>query len=346
MNSKKKYLIIITLLIIILLFCLIFGITIGTSNVSASDVYEVIFKTITNQDTAHIDNSIVDIIIEIRLPRMLLAVIVGAGLAVAGLCMQAIVRNPLADPFIVGISSGAQLGATLAIMLGIGSIFGQASIGASAFIGALSMAILVVTIANVDSSNNTSKLLLIGMALSSFSSAVANLIIYLTNNQSATQKLMFWMMGSLAGANYTMIIVLAVVLTLCLMFLIFNSRILDLMLLGDESAITLGFNLSKYRMLFLIIVALMVGLIVYSSGIIGFVGLIIPHFTRMFVKNRHILLIPINALIGSIFMVVIDLVSRSILVNSEVPIGILVAAIGAPVFVYLMTSKTYKFGGN
>ena len=262
----------------------------------------------------------------IRLPRILLATAVGMGLAVAGVVMQAIVKNPIADPYILGISSGASLGATVAIFLGVGAVFGSNSIGICAFIGAFLISVLVQITANIGGRANSVRLLLAGTALGSVCSAFSNFVVYIAGDRDGIQTVTFWLMGTL--------------------FFCTQSRILNMMLLGDEVSITLGTDLHRYRQVYLVVTALLIGFVVYSAGIIGFVGLIIPHVVRMFFGTDHKKMLPLSALSGSIFLIWADVASRIIIPKSEVPIGILVSMIGAPCFIYLLVRRSYGFGGE
>ena len=272
-----------------------------------------------------------DIVWFIRLPRILLATAVGMGLAVAGVVMQAIVKNPIADPYILGISSGASLGATVAIFLGVGAVFGSNSIGICAFIGAFLISVLVQITANIGGRANSVRLLLAGTALGSVCSAFSNFVVYIAGDRDGIQTVTFWLMGSLAGAKWENLAVIIPCVFIATLFFCTQSRILNMMLLGDEVSITLGTDL---------------GFVVYSAGIIGFVGLIIPHVVRMFFGTDHKKMLPLSALSGSIFLIWADVASRIIIPKSEVPIGILVSMIGAPCFIYLLVRRSYGFGGE
>lgn len=336
------------ILVAVLIFSILIAVTMGSVDISIKDVYEIIiYKIFSIGDPKLLSKGALhDIVWFIRLPRIILAVAVGIGLSVSGVVMQAIVKNPLADPYILGISSGASLGATLAIMLGVGTFFGSNYVGVSGFIGAFVISILVLTLANVNGRANSTKLLLSGMALSTVCSAFSSFIVYFSNDTNAAQAIVYWLMGSLSGAKWENIKIIFPLVILATLFFITQYRTLNLMLLGDEVAITLGTDLNKYRQLYLIVTSVVIGFIVYSSGIIGFVGLIIPHLSRMMFGTDHKRIILLSALIGAIFLVWADVLSRVIIKGSELPIGILISMIGAPIFIYLMISKSYGFGGN
>lgn len=329
-----------------LLFSVMVAVTIGSVDIAVADVYQIIlFKAFGIGSLDNIDKGMtMDIVWFLRLPRLILAMAVGMILSISGVVMQAIVKNPLADPYVLGISSGGMLGATLAILLGFGSAFGAYAIGTLAFICSFLVSLLVVGLANVGGRSNTTKLLLAGMAVSAMCTAIARFIIFLSHDAEGIRDITFWLMGSVAGAKWPIIGVILPIALLMLLFFLSQYRTLNLMLLGDEVSITLGKNLKHYRIAYLLIVTMGIGFAVFSSGVIGFVGLIIPHIVRMFVGSDHRKVVIISALVGSIFLVWADVASRIIVSGSELPIGVLTSLIGGPVFVYLVASKSYGFG--
>ncbi|MEG1621032.1 MAG: iron ABC transporter permease [Oscillospiraceae bacterium] len=347
-KNTPMYVVLILLLSIILIFSIVFAITIGSTHIPFTDVHKVLLYKVFGVGDAAVYGTgpLHDIVIFIRLPRLILAVGVGMGLAVCGVVMQAIVKNPLADPYILGISSGASLGATLAVMLGIGTAFGSNSIGVMGCLGAFGISIMVLVLANVGSRSNSVKLLLAGMALSSVCSAFSSFIVYFAHDKEGMMTISYWLMGSLAGAKWENIAVILPLVFVCTIFFWTQSRVLNLMLLGDEVSITLGTDLHKYRNFFLLVSSLMIGFIVYASGMIGFVGLIIPHIVRIIVGTNHKKLVPVSGLLGSILLVWADVFCRTIIPKNELPIGILISMIGAPCFIYLMIKKSYGFGGK
>ena len=336
------------LLAVLLVLAFLWALSIGTVKLSFVQIYEGIVNQFTSGmaiETAG-QGPVHDIIWLLRLPRLVLAALVGMGLSVCGVIMQAVVKNPLADPYILGISSGASLGATAAILLGIGVALGENFVGIAAFIGAFAMSLGVLFISNLGGRSNSIKLLLGGMALSAVCGAFSSFIVYFANNKEGMQSIAYWMMGSFAGAKWENLMIIAPIVILAVLFLWTQSRMLNLMLLGDESALTLGTDLHIYRQIYLLVSSLIVGFVVYSAGMIGFVGLVVPHVIRMLVGTDHKKLMPVAALTGAIFLVVADGLCRIIIPRTELPIGILISIIGAPCFVYLMIKKTYGFGGN
>ena len=321
-----------------LIFSILAAITFGNADLSLKDVYSVIVYKLFHIKSlsAYAEGAIHDVVWLIRLPRVLLALAVGMALSVCGVVMQAIVQNPLADPYVLGISSGASLGATLAIMLGIGSFLGGNSVGVTAFIGAMITSFAVIAIANMGGKATSAKLILAGMAVSAVCSAFSNFVIYITNDKNAATEVMKWSMGSLAGASWARVGVMLPVTLICVVIFWTQYRNLNLMLLGDEVSITLGTDLHRLRTFYLIV----------ASVMIGFAGLVIPHVVRILFGTDHRRLLPLSALLGASFLIWCDVACRVILKNSEMPIGVLVSIIGAPCFIYLLVRKSYGFGGS
>ena len=334
-ESTPMYIGVALILLIILVGSVMISVTLGSAKISVSEVYKVLgYKILGIKSfSEYATGPIHDVVWIIRFPRVVLAIAIGMALSISGVVMQAIVKNPLADPYILGISSGASLGATFAIMLGFGAVLGGNFVGVMAFIGALLVSFGVLLLANIKGSATSSKLILAGMALSAVCSSFSNFIIYIANDKTGMQSVTYWLLGSLAGAKWeTNIVILPVVIIACIFFWS-RYRVLNLMLLGDDVSITLGTDLHKPRHIYLIITSIMIGLSVYCAGVIGFVGLIIPHAVRMLFGTDHKKLIPISALVGAIFMICADALSRIVIPNSEMPIGILISMIGAPVFI-------------
>lgn len=345
-RSKKNIfnIIFIIALVIVLSSSIIAGVYFGSVDIKFSEAYEIIIGKLFSLDSLikkHHDLSL-DVIWVIRFPRIILSVLVGAGLSISGTVTQSIVKNPLADPYLLGISSGAYLGAVLAVMLGFFQDIGDNFIGFGAFIGAFAVSVLVLVVSHVGGKANTAKLILTGVAISSAVSAVANFIVFIVNDSQRTKSITFWMMGSLAGAQWGQIKILAVVIGITSVYLYLHHKTLDLMLLGDEVSITLGTDLTLYRVKFLLLISLVVGLIVYSSGMIGFIGLLVPHFSRLIVGSEHKVSLLVSALLGSIVLIWADILSRILIPNTELPIGILISMIGSPMFIYLLIVKGFQ----
>ena len=276
----------------------------------------------------------------LRMPRVCLGLIVGASLAVCGVTMQALVRNNLADPFILGVSSGAAAFATLGMLFGVFSFLGTYSLSISAFIGAAITIIFVYVISRVRGRINITQLLLSGVAISMIMDGVTSIIKLGAPNALGLHNAEFWMSGSLASAKWAYLKLPLIVLALCMVFLLTNYRGLNLLLLGDESAGALGVNVRALQKELILVASLMAGVTIAVSGTIGFVGLMVPHFTRLLVGGDHRRVLPISALLGGILVVWVDAVARIIIAPEELPVGILTAIIGGPIFIIMLKRNT------
>lgn len=332
----------------LLVLSILAAVTIGSMDISIPDVYRVIGWELFHPDAlaAYGEGSVRNVVWLVRLPRVLLGAAVGMALATCGVVMQAIVKNPLAEPYVLGISSGASLGATVALGLGAGTVLGGLGVGGAAFAGTLAVSALVMLIANIGGPANAVKLVLTGMAVGALCSAVSNFVIYIVNDPNVTQSITFWTLGSLAGAKWPVVCALLIAAVAGSLFFWSQSRVLDLMLLGDEVSVTLGVRVTRYRRAYLVVTSLLVAGAVYASGTIGFVGLVIPHAVRMLFGSGHRAVVPLSALVGGIFIIWADVLARMVIPGSEMPIGILISLVGAPVFIYLMVRRTYGFGGD
>lgn len=272
------------------------------------------------------------IILAIRLPRVLLAVIVGAGLSVAGLVFQALLRNPLAEPYILGISSGGTVGAILAIGLSLGA--STITTPLASFAGSGAVMVLVYVIAHRRGQIDTNTLLLAGVMIGAFFNAVVLLVIAVFNQE--LRNAFLWLMGNLSGANAASVSLVGPLVCLATFALLWLSKSYNLIATGDETALQLGINVTTVKRISYLIASLITGLVVSVSGVVGFVGLIIPHICRMVFGPDHRLLLPASFLLGGIFLVIADVLSRILLAPTEIPVGAITAAIGAPVFIYLL----------
>ncbi len=310
----------------------------GQANITLGEVYQILFYKISHGlvgDLSGISDANINIVWFVRAPRVLLSIFVGMGLAISGAVMQAVVQNPLADPYILGISSGASLGATFAILVGFGgsALVLQLGLSFGAFAGAGIATILVLLLASIGGKMTSTKLVLSGTIVSALCSSVSNLIIYLASNAEGMKTVAFWSMGSLASASWNKLGFIVVLVSL------------NTLLLGDEVASTLGVKLTFYRRFYMLLAALLTSIIVANSGMIGFVGLIIPHIVRGVSGADHRLLMPLTALTGALFLIWADVIARSTLQGVELPIGIITALIGAPIFIYIIVKRQYNFGG-
>lgn len=300
-------------------------------------------------DISDIPTYMVSIVWRLYAPRVMLGLIVGCGLAMVGVVMQAMVQNPLADPYILGISSGSSLGATFAILMGAsvlaGTAFSSFGVQAFAFIGALASSAFVFILSSIGGRMTTTKLILSGVIISSICSAISNLIVYLEPDAEGMRSLTFWLMGSLSTQDFDAVLQCGIVVIIGLLFFATQMRNLNAMMLGDTTATTLGVDLNRLRKIYIILTSIVIAIVVCNCGIIGFVGLIIPHISRALVGTNHWKLFPVSILIGAIFMMLADIAARS-LSTSEIPIGIITSLCGAPVFAYIMLKKSYGFGGE
>ncbi|MBQ2841151.1 MAG: iron ABC transporter permease [Oscillospiraceae bacterium] len=281
-----------------------------------------------------------NIVLGLRLPRVLLGFVVGASLAVCGVTMQALVRNNLADPFILGVSSGASAFATLGMLFGAFSFLGVYSLSISAFLGAAATIIAVYILSRHRGRINITQLLLSGVAVAMIMDGVTSIIKLSAPNALGLHNAEFWMSGSLAGAKWAYLGIPTAVLVLCMIYLMINYRGLNLLLLGDESAGALGVNVRSLQKQLILVASLMAGATVAVSGSIGFVGLMVPHFTRLIVGGDHKKVLPVSALSGGILVVWVDVAARMLIAPEELPVGILTAVIGGPVFILMLKKNS------
>ena len=277
-----------------------------------------------------------NIVLGLRLPRVCLGLVVGASLAVCGVTMQALVRNKLADPFILGVSSGAAAFATLGMLFGVFSFLGTYALSISAFLGAGITIIFVYVISRINGRINITQLLLSGVAISMIMDGITSIIKLSAPNALGLHNAEFWMSGSLAGAKWGYLKLPLLVLALCMTFLLVNYRGLNLLLLGDESAGALGINVPRLQKALVLAASLMAGVTIAVSGTIGFVGLMVPHFTRLLVGGDHRRVLPVSALLGGILVVWVDVAARMLIAPEELPVGVLTAVIGGPIFIWML----------
>ncbi|RIV39102.1 FecCD family ABC transporter permease [Micromonospora radicis] len=277
------------------------------------------------------------IVWQVRLPRVLLGMLVGAGLAVCGVALQAMVRNVLADPYLLGINSGASSGAAAAILFGAGAGFGQYALSTSAFLGALAASLLVFLIARSGGRVTSIRLLLSGVAVGYALYATTSFLIFASGSAEGARSVMFWLLGSLGLARWNALLaVAAIVLIGTIGYLTVVGRRLDVLAIGEETAQTLGVSPDRFRLRLLVLVSLSVGVLVSAAGSIGFVGLVVPHLARRIVGAPHVRVVPVAALLGAILLVWADVLARMLLAPQEIPIGIITALLGAPFLLVLI----------
>ena len=276
-----------------------------------------------------------DIVLRVRLPRVLLAALVGASLSVAGVLFQALLRNPLADPFVLGVSGGAALGGIAVMAFGAGVGLGYAFVPPAAFLGALAATLLLFGVAGARGRLSSTSLLLTGVVFNAFASAAIVFIASLAGLAEGT-SIFLWLIGNLSAARLDAAAGVAVFLAAGLICAVPLARGLDLLALGDEGAAQLGVDVPRMKRLLLLATALMVGAAVSVSGLIGFVGLIIPHLLRLVLGPGHRLLVPAAALGGAAFLVLCDTAARTLLAGRELPVGAVTALVGGPLFLVLL----------
>jgi iron complex transport system permease protein len=322
-------------LTMILILSITLAVTIGPADIGAGEVWAVIAHRLGLLADSPISRLREGIVWELRLPRILAAAAVGAGLAICGAVMQALTRNPLADPYLLGISSGASVGAVAMLLIGATVL-----LPLGAFLGALAAMALTLGLARALGAITAARAILAGLAVSALASALTSFLIFSTATGDSYREILSWLMGSLAGARWSDTGLAALALAAVGIPLLASGRILDGFVFGDTAARALGIDVERTRWLLLGLTALLTGVLVAISGAIGFVGLILPHAVRLIAGGRHRHLLPLAALAGAIFMVWADTGARTIFDPRELPVGILTAFIGAPAFfVILMANR-------
>jgi len=342
-DIKKEYISLIgrkIIFICILIFSLIavIGIasTIGVLDFTVKDVYLSIFNAVF-PGSFEVPEVVDLVVLQIRLPRICLGILAGMGLGVAGCVMQGILRNPLASPYTLGISSGAGFGAAAAIVLGAGFVGGEYLIIGNAFIGALVCSFVILLLSGRrDASPET--MLLAGIALMYLFSASTALLQYFADDQAA-KEVTFWLIGSLSYASWSKISAIAVVIALTFPVLLWKSTDLNLISAGDETARSLGVNVRQTRLLLMVVASLLTACIVSFTGTIGFIGLVAPHMTRMIIGGDNRFVFPTSALLGGVLLTVADMVAIKIIEPTIIPIGIMTAYMGVPLFLYLIIKR-------
>ena len=334
-RSKKRFTRILTffILLVTLFLTLFFALMVGPVNIPPLTIFQILF----NISPASWPPGYATIVIDIRLPRILLGALVGSALAVAGTTMQAIFRNPMASPYILGISSGAAFGAALAFVLGLNILLGISAVTLLAFLFTLLTTYLVYTIAKGGERTSVETLLLTGIAVGSFFSALVSLLMYISGEKLST--IWFWLMGGLWASDWNKLLFITPMIIFGIVALSLVSRHLNLLLMGEETALNLGLEVETFKKIIIILASLITAAAVSVCGIIGFIGLIIPHMMRILVGPDHRILLPSSCLVGAIFLVWVDTLARTIIAPVELPVGIITALFGAPFFLYLLRRR-------
>ncbi len=325
------------LLAVGLFIAMVFSICIGAVNIPATKVLEIITGLYNGpQDSDYM------IVVNVRLPRVLLAAVVGAGLSIAGVAMQGVFRNPMASPSVLGISSGAAFGASLAIVLGFSFVGGAWAIPAMAFVFCIATMFLVYGVSRTGGIVPVETLLLAGIAIGALFSALVSFMQFIAGEQLSS--VVFWLMGGLSSATWQQLAVVTPLIAIGSFAIAWFARDLNLMTIGEEHASSLGVDTQKVILYITIATSVVVAAAVSVSGVIGFVGLIIPHMIRMMVGPDHRILVPASILAGAAFLVLTDTFARTILAPSELPVGIVTAVLGAPFFLYLLRRRKHMMG--
>lgn len=314
---------------LILLLVMALSLLLGTAEVSLSKVVASFTGALETDDPARL------IIFNLRLPRIILAGLVGSSLSLGGVVFQALLRNPLADPFILGISSGAAFGAVLGIFFGLGFGLG---IPLVSFLGALMTVFLVMALGTRKMGMESATILLTGVIINAFFTAIIMFFIA-TVADSRLHSMLFWLYGDLSQSRYGPLALIAPLLFIGFLILYGFARHLNLMTAGEETAFLLGVDVERAKKICLLVVSLLIGVVVSFSGLIGFLGLFVPHLGRMAFGSDHRLLIPVAAIGGAIFLILADTLARILISPSELPVGVITAFMGAPFFIYLLKKR-------
>ncbi|MFJ9038610.1 FecCD family ABC transporter permease [Streptomyces sp. NPDC102406] len=344
--SRKVLLLSHAVLAAVLLVSVVVAIGLGPAVVTPGETARHLWAALSGGCIDRDEVTTYQIVWQIRTPRVLLAALVGAGLSAVGVAIQAMVRNALADPFVLGVSSGASVGAVGVTVTGGLAVFGIYAVSVGAFLGALVASLMVYVSASSRGALSPLRLVLTGVAMSLGFQAVMSLIIYAAPDSEATSMVLYWTMGSFGAASWGALPVVSAVVLAGLALLHRYGRALDVLSLGDETAASLGFAPDRHRKALLVLVSLITGVMVAVSGAIAFVGLVMPHVVRMVVGAPHARVLVVAPLVGAIFMVWVDLAARTLVAPRELPLGVITALVGVPVFITLMRRRGYTFGGR
>lgn len=324
--------IVLPILVAVLLLLMLAATMIGIVGFSPASVVDNLWRGLSGEGA--------DVIFwNLRLPRIVLCVLIGAVLSVSGGTYQAVFRNPLTDPYVLGISSGASLGAAVAILLGLeGSFFG---VGLLALATALLTVVLIYKIASLGNRMHTATLLLTGVCFTFLATAIVSFLMVI--NQDKMDRIIFWTMGSFASVSWTDVLIMLPVAVAGIAVVLYHSKDLNLLLVGSETAKSLGVEVEKVKKILLLATTLMVAFAVSACGVIGFVGLVVPHCIRLVAGSDNRLIIPYSIVVGGIFLLLCDTLARTVLMPSEIPVGSVTALVGAPMFIYLLYKSKKRY---
>ncbi|MFE1577055.1 FecCD family ABC transporter permease [Streptomyces fradiae] len=325
-----------TVLAALLLVSVTAGLAIGSVSVPPGQVWGIVTHAL-GADWVRPDWSGAreTIVLDVRAPRVLLGAVAGAGLAVVGTALQALIRNPLAEPYLLGVSSGASLGAVVVIVFGV-TLFGALSLSLAAFAGALGALLLVYATARTGGRITSSRLVLSGVAIAAVLTAVLDVVLLTTDRGNEARTVLAWTLGGLGGVNWATLWLPSTALLLGTGTLMVQARNLNLLLAGEEAATTMGLDVARFRARMFVLLSLVTGVLVAAAGPIGFVGLMLPHTVRLLVGGDHRRVLPTAALGGAVFLVWADIAARVVAAPMEIPVGVLTALCGGPFFLWLM----------
>lgn len=306
---------------------------IGTADVGFFDVLSIVLRHVHLDLLAPVRPAppLIDALVwESRLPRVLLAATVGSGLAIAGAVLQSITRNPLAEPYLLGISSGASTGAVAVMILGLGA--GAVTLSMGAFAGAILAFGVVLLLIGGGRVSSPARVVLTGVLVSQFFSAVTSLVLMLSGDADSTRGFTYWLLGSLGRARWERLLVASAVIVACMLLCLLFAPALDVFTFGWDTAASLGIDVARVRVILMMLTALMTAAALAASGAIGFIGLLVPHTVRLLSGHAHRRLLPLSALGGAIFLIWVDAFARSAFSPHEIPVGVMTAFLGAPVF--------------
>lgn len=344
-NKKLKYRLLLIISIVALVFIMLISSTIGIADISILSALKIILYKIPGLsmliNTDSINSTHEMIVLDIRMPRIVLAAAIGAMLSIVGGCFQGLFRNPMADPYVLGISNGAGLGATVAIVFGLESILlGIGMVSLLAFLGALLTTIVVYAIANVGGRLPSTNLLLSGVAVGLFEYSLITILMIF--NRDKIEGIFMWLMGSVNAASWQQVVLLVPITLIGVIVLCFFARDLNVISSNEETAKSLGVRVEAVKKLLMGICSLLIAVCVSVSGIIGFVGLVVPHAARLITGSDHRAMLPFSAVGGAVFLVICDTLARSVMPPAELPVGAVTSLFGAPYFIYLLIKSKKK----
>ena len=340
LERRRRWKLYVVLLLVALVISIIFSTCLGSTYIPPLEALKSLFNWAI--PSLEVNSLYEQIVIAVRLPRVVLGCLVGAALSLAGVLLQGVFRNPMADPYIIGVSSGAALGAALAIVLGLGfALLGSATIPVMAFAFAMATLLLVYNLSRVGGRVPVMTLLLSGIAVSIFLSSITTFISMFAGE--SLHGLYFWLLGSLSLAQWSQVMVIAPVVVSCSVAAMLYARDLNIMLMGEETATTLGVNVEDVKLIVIVISSLVTAAAVSFTGMIAFVGLMVPHMARLIVGPDHRVLIPCSTLFGALLLVICDDIARVALAPTQIPVGVITALAGGPFFIYLLRRRKREY---